>query len=40
MKNGIAQITTGQFAELAGSVVACLPRQGFNVNIILRIHQL
>jgi hypothetical protein len=32
MKNGIAQITTGQFAEFAGSVVACLPRQGFNAQ--------
>ena len=32
MKNGIAQITTGQFAEFAGSVVACLPREGFNAQ--------
>ena len=32
MKNGIAQITTGQFAEFAASVVACLPRKGFNAQ--------
>ena len=32
MKNGIAQITTGQFAEFAGSVIACLPREGFNAQ--------